>query len=189
MTKARDPQANVHDVIILGAGAAGLMCAALPASADVGAAARAIQATGREDPHLRRRALQFYQSAHESGEFPLGQSAVLPFGAERLHPARLHRAGRANTASPSTKRPAGNCSATARRGRSSTCCWPNAARPMRSCGCACASPRFQRAKMALSSCRIRASFAARSLVVATGGPPFPRWDRAGSATKLPSSSA
>ena len=29
MTQARQPQANVHDVIILGAGAAGLMCAAI----------------------------------------------------------------------------------------------------------------------------------------------------------------
>jgi predicted Rossmann fold flavoprotein len=29
MTQARDPQLNVHDVIILGAGAAGLMCAAV----------------------------------------------------------------------------------------------------------------------------------------------------------------
>ena len=80
---------------MLGAGAAGLMCAAV-----AGQRGRSVllleqaRHPGREDPHFRRRALQFYQPAHEPGEFSVGQSALLPLGAERLHPARLHCAGR-----------------------------------------------------------------------------------------------
>ena len=38
--------------------------------------------------------MQFHQSAHLAGEFSVRQSAVLPFGAQRIHPARFHRAGR-----------------------------------------------------------------------------------------------
>ena len=38
--------------------------------------------------------MQFHQSAHVAGEFSVRQSAVLPFGAERIHPARFYCAGR-----------------------------------------------------------------------------------------------
>ena len=78
MTKAGHPSTNFHDVIILGAGAAGLMCAGV-----AGQRGRSVllleqsPPSGREDPHLRRRALQFHQSAHGAGEFSLEQSALL----------------------------------------------------------------------------------------------------------------
>ena len=95
MTQARHPRSNFHDVIILGAGAAGLMCAGV--AGQRGHQVLLLEqsrAPGREDPYLRRRAMQFHQSAHQPGEFSVGQSAVLHFGAERLYPARFHRAGR-----------------------------------------------------------------------------------------------
>ena len=180
--------ANSHDVIILGAGAAGLMCAGVAGQArPLGAGAGTGAASRRENPHLRRRAMQFHQSAHVACEFSVRQSAVLPFGAERIHPARLHRAGRDNTASPGTRRRAGNCSAMARRGRSSTCCWRNA--EARNCASAFASRRSRKAKTALSLQPIKANFAAARWWSPPAARRFRKWARADSATGSPSSSA
>ena len=127
----------------------------------LGAGARTGAPSGREDPHLRRRALQFHQSAHHPGEFPVRQSAVLPLGARAAIPSTISSRWSRATASPGTRRRAGNCSATARRGRSSTCCWRNAARPARNCGWACASRRSRRTRMALRSSTDQGEFRAQ----------------------------
>ena len=82
------------DVIVIGAGAAGMMCAAV-----AGRRGRKVlvlehgQGAGREDPHLRRRTLQFHQSACHAGAIPVRQSAFLHLGAQPLHPAGFHRPG------------------------------------------------------------------------------------------------
>ncbi len=79
--------------VILGAGAAGMMCAA-----HAGPGALVIdhaEEPGREDPHLGRRALQFHQSRHWPGEFPVGQPAFRQVGAGALHAVGFHRPDRA----------------------------------------------------------------------------------------------
>ena len=84
------------DAIVIGAGAAGLMCAARRGPARRARAAdRARDEARREDPHLRRRPLQLHQPARAAGDLPVGQPALLPLGAGALHAARLHRPGRA----------------------------------------------------------------------------------------------
>lgn len=55
------------DAIILGAGAAGLFCAAVAGQRGRRAAARSQRRAGPQDPDLRGRALQFHQSQYRAG--------------------------------------------------------------------------------------------------------------------------
>ena len=77
-----------YDAIILGAGAAGLMCAAI-----AGQRGRRVllldhaDAAGQEDPDFGRRAVQFHQSPHRARPLSLGQPAFRQIGARPLHAA------------------------------------------------------------------------------------------------------
>ena len=51
--------------------------------------ARPCPEAGRENPHFRRRALQFHQSARESCQFSLGKPAFLPLGLGALYATGL----------------------------------------------------------------------------------------------------
>ncbi len=65
-------QSNVHDVIVLGAGAAGLMCAGVAAKG--GRSVLVLEQArkpGEKISNIRWRALQLYQPAHHAGEFPV----------------------------------------------------------------------------------------------------------------------
>ena len=76
------------DAIVIGAGAAGLLCAAIAGQRGAARAAdRPRDEGGREDPHLRRRALQLHQPRRRAGELPVRQPALLPLGAGALHAA------------------------------------------------------------------------------------------------------
>jgi penicillin amidase len=81
----------------------------------------------QEDPHFGRRALQLHQHRDRAGELPLREPAFREIGAQPLHPVGLSSRWWNATASPGTKRRSGSFSATARPGRSSPCCWRNAA--------------------------------------------------------------
>ena len=81
------------DVIVIGAGAAGLMCAIEAAGAAARPAGRPCREGRQEDPDLGRRPLQFHQPAHRARPLHLGQPAFLHLGAPPLHPA-IHRPGR-----------------------------------------------------------------------------------------------
>jgi len=58
-----------YDVIILGAGAAGLMCAIEAGKRPACPGARTRRSNREKDPHLRRRPLQFHQPAHGPENF------------------------------------------------------------------------------------------------------------------------
>ena len=85
-----------YDVVVIGAGAAGLMCAI-----EAGKRGRSVlvlernDRVGRRDPHFRRRALQLHQPLRLAGAVHLGQPELLPLRPRPLHAGRLHRAGRA----------------------------------------------------------------------------------------------
>ena len=87
--------ANSHDVIILGAGAAGLMCAGVAARR--GRSVLVLEQARHPGEKIRISGggrCNFTNLHTSPANFLSRQSAVLPFGAERIHPARLHRAGR-----------------------------------------------------------------------------------------------
>ena len=87
--------ANSHDVIILGAGAAGLMCAGVAAKR--GRSVLLLEQARHPGEKIRISGggrCNFTNLHTSPGEFSVRQSAVLPFGAQRIHPARLHRTGR-----------------------------------------------------------------------------------------------
>ena len=93
-------------------------------------------------------------------------------------------------ASPGTRRRAGSYSATARRSKSSTCCWRSAARCTRNCVWVCGSPRSSKDERRLCRCvTIRANFAAVRWWSQPAVPRFRKWDRAASDIKSPSNSA
>ena len=97
-----------------------------------GAAGRSCREAGQEDPDLGRRAVQLHQHRHRARSLPLGQPAFRPLGAGRYTAADFVALVE-RTASPGTRRRWASCSATARRGRSSTCCSANAARAASIC--------------------------------------------------------
>ena len=79
------------DALILGGGAAGLMCAI-----EAGKRGRRVAVLEhadrlrQENPHLRRRTLQFHQSPLPAGKFSLLQSALRQVGVSPLHSPRFH---------------------------------------------------------------------------------------------------
>ena len=101
-----------------------------------GAAARPRRQGRQEDPDLGRRALQLHQP-RERG--PRRSSRPIRISASRrwrATPSTISSPWSTSTASPGTRRRWASCSATARRGRSWPCCWPNATRPASTCGSA-----------------------------------------------------
>ena len=78
------------DVVVIGAGAAGMMCAA-----QAGQRGRSVlliehyRRARREDPHLRRRSLQLHQHPARPAQLPVAQSGLLPLGARALHAAHF----------------------------------------------------------------------------------------------------
>ena len=135
------------DAVVVGAGAAGLFCAALAGQrglkvllvdhgasmAEERSASPAAAAANFTNRDLDARAPQ----RHFIGEQP----AFLPLGAVALHAAANSSTWCSATASPSTRSTRASCSATARRSRSSTCCWPNARRAASRIGSPAASAR------------------------------------------------
>ena len=105
-----------YDVVIIGAGAAGMMCAI-----EAGKRGRSVlvldhaASAGREDPHLRRRALQLHQHPRQR---PRTSCRRIRTSASRRSAAtrRTTSSPWSNaTASPSTRRRWASCSATAPR--------------------------------------------------------------------------
>ena len=104
------------DVVVIGAGAAGMMCAAEAGQARaVRADRRPCGQARREDPHLRRRALQLHQPQRRAGELHLAESRASP--SRPCAATRKPTSSRSwsATASPITRRPWASSSATARR--------------------------------------------------------------------------
>ena len=119
---------EAFDVVVLGAGAAGLMCALTAGQrgrkvllldhADQVGAKILISGGGR---------CNFTNSAQPRRiAFSPPTSHFCRSALGRYTQDRLHRAGRASRHCLITKRRWANCSATARRAPSSPCCWPNA---------------------------------------------------------------
>ena len=76
------------DVVIVGAGAAGLFCAGV--AGQLGLKVLVLDHSdqgGRKNPHLGRRALQLHQPGHQPGQFSGRQPAFLPLGPVALHAA------------------------------------------------------------------------------------------------------
>ena len=96
------------DVVIIGAGAAGLMCALTAAATrPPGAADRARQQGGQEDPHVRWWALQLHQPVHGPGQLLLAEPAFLQVSSGALHPVGLRRHGQQARRARSTRRSSG----------------------------------------------------------------------------------
>ena len=82
------------DVIIIGAGAAGLMCAI-----EAGKRGRKVwlidhaKKTAEKNQNLWWRALQLHQPAHPPRIFSVQQSAFLQISPKPIHTTRLHFAG------------------------------------------------------------------------------------------------
>ncbi len=82
------PTRNKTDVMVLGAGAAGMICA-------VEAGRRGLSVTvidharapGRKNPYLGRWTVQFHQSALRAWQLSVEQPALCDFRAQILHPA------------------------------------------------------------------------------------------------------
>jgi hypothetical protein len=91
----KDAGTEVFDAIILGGGAAGLMCAL-----EAGQRGRRVivlegaEKAGEKDSHLRRRALQFYEPLLFFTKFYLRKSAFRQVGALAIYALRFHCAGR-----------------------------------------------------------------------------------------------
>ena len=133
------------DAIVIGAGAAGMLCAA-----DAGKRGRRVllidhAAARREDPDLGRRPLQFHQPPHRARPLPLAPTRISPSPRSPATRRQTSSPWSSATASPGTKRRSANSSATAPRGRSSTCCSPNAQRAGSSSHSAMPSPRLDHA--------------------------------------------
>ncbi len=171
--------AEAFDVIVLGAGAAGLMCALTAGQRGAqGPAARPCRQGRRQDSDLRRRALQFHQSALRAGSVSLRQSGFLQVGARPLHPGMISSRWSSAIASPITRRRSANCSATARRAPSSPCCSPNARRAASMSGSDTPSPMFRAATASVSRPATALS-PPSALVLATGGLSIPKMGATG----------
>ena len=104
------------DVIIVGAGAAGLMCAIEAGKRGrSGARARAQCQHRRENPDLRRRPLQLHQHSYSAGKLHLRESIVCKVRARPLQTGRLSCSSSSDIASAGTKRRWASCSATGPR--------------------------------------------------------------------------
>ena len=185
MTGDRHPHMNFHDVIILGAGAAGLMCAAV--AGQRGRRVLLLEQARHPGEKIRISGggrCNFTNLHTSPAEFSLRQSAVLQIGAERLHPARLHRAGRElwHRLAREDARAIVLRRLVAADRRHAAGRVPQS--PCAICVWAGASPRFRSPKTALSLSPIRANFAADPLVVATGGPSIPKMGSSGLGYKI-----
>ena len=109
------PASMRYDVIVVGGGAAGLMCAI--EAGKRGRSRRCViernERVGQEDPHLRRRALQLHQPQHRAGAT---SSPPTRTSAARRSPATRRRTSSRwsrRTASPTTRRSSASSSAMA----------------------------------------------------------------------------
>ena len=139
----------------------------------------------REDPHLRRRALQLHQPRRRgprrflSANPQFCNSALAP-----LHASTTSSRWSRSTASPGTRRRWASCSATARRGRSWPCCWPNATRPASTCGSAQRVDRRSRRPTGFVVAHRQGDVRRLpSLVLATGGLSIPKMGATGFALR------
>ena len=101
------------DVVIVGAGAAGLHCAAI--AGQRGCSVLLIDHAEKVAEKIRISGggrCNFTNRDVGAGELPLRQPRLLPLGAGALHAARLHRPGASATASPGTRSTRASCSAT-----------------------------------------------------------------------------
>ena len=152
----------------------GCSAPASPASAACACCCSTTRAkVGREDPHLRRRALQLHQPRLRAGALPVRQPGLLPLGAGALHARRLHRAG----AAPRHRLPreAPRPAVLRRLGRADH--RHAAGRMRRRRGAALAAlrrARCGRPRRASSSTPAAAASARAQLVVATGGLSIPK---------------
>ena len=84
------------DVVVIGAGAAGMMCAATPASAAGACCSSSTTRSVGEKIRISGGGRCNFTNLHaRTGELPVAQPRLLPLGARALHAARLHRARRA----------------------------------------------------------------------------------------------
>ena len=113
-----------RDVVVIGAGAAGMMCAAM-----AGQRGRAVlvlehaEAPG-EKIRISGGGRCNFTNLHATPAHFLSANPHFCISALSRYTAQDFIALVSATASPITKRPWASCSATARRARSSTCCWP-----------------------------------------------------------------
>ncbi len=181
----------MYDAIILGAGAAGLMCALtagqrgrrvlLVDHADAPGKKILISGGGRCNFTNIGTAPDRYLSQPTRIS---SKSALAP-----LHRAGFPRPWSNATASPGTKRRWASFSATAPPARSSTCCSTNAHRA----GSRSALGKCPRSSVATMAGALPAATAQRggapALVLATGGPSIPSWARPASPMTSPAASA
>ena len=163
------------DVIVIGAGAAGLMCAAV-----AGQRGRRVLLLDHAAEPGRKILISgggrcnFTNTQARAGAVLLRQPAFRP-----LRPGALHGGGFLRAGGPARHRQPredarASCSATARRGRSWPCCWPNARR--RGVDRAAGPPRdrARQIRRAFVVDTDRGAFTAASLVLATGGLSIPK---------------
>ncbi len=127
------PSPNRFDVIVIGGGAAGMMCALT-----AGQRGRRVallehnERVGKKIAISRRRPLQPHQHSRRPRQLPLRQSRFLPLRPRPLHAVGLYRPPWKSTASLTTKRNSAN---------NPPCCRPGRRRNGRRRGYACASRR------------------------------------------------
>jgi choline dehydrogenase-like flavoprotein len=157
---SRNPSLNFYDVIVLGAGAAGLMCASVAGQRGRSVLLLEQARQPAEKIRISGGGRCNFTNLHTSpanflSDNPRFCTSALSGYTQRDFMALVDSYNIAHH-----EKTKASCSVTAPRGRSSTCCWRNAARRMRNCAWVYEYPRCRRAKAALSWSPIKASFAA-----------------------------
>jgi hypothetical protein len=173
----------MYDAIILGAGAAGLMCAAHRRPArPPRAAGRPCRQAGQEDPDLGRRPLQLHQYRHRARPLSLGQTPISPSRRSAATPRRI-----SSTWSSARHRLARKDARPALLRRLRAADRRHAAGRMRESGqstIGSASPEVEHADGRFRVTFGNASPTAPALVIATGGPSIPKMGATGFAYDL-----
>ena len=116
-----------YDVVVIGAGAAGMMCAAQAGQRGRRVLLdRALSQARREDPHLRRRALQLHERRREPGRATFRRTRISAARRSRATRRAISSRWSSGTGSRTTRRSSASSSATAARRTSSRCSRPNA---------------------------------------------------------------
>jgi len=139
------------DVIVLGAGAAGLMCAVV--AGQRGRRVALLEHNGQPDGRFLFLAAAgaILRISAAAGKFSFRESAFCEIRAGALSAAHFS-SWSSGTASPGTRRRWDNCFATDRRGQSSTCCWRSVSGRRGSCAeCARDCGRGQLERFRVSS--------------------------------------
>ena len=167
---------NGFDAVVIGAGAAGLLCAALAGQRGVKVLLLDHAAKLAEKIRISGGGrCNFTNRDAGPANFVSANPRLLPLGAGPLHAARLHRAGRAPPHRLAREAQRASCSATTRARRSSRCCCASATPAACSAGSRAAvdggAPRRRRLR---ARHRRAARSRAAQLVVATGGLSIPK---------------